>query len=84
MAIHNTPEERQVIKLLEKLASVETERQAWIDEIQQTGLTEELAAKIHERLSAPAEGETHRATVVVEFSQMVRRWRLSRGAKKFR
>jgi len=86
MAIHNTPEERQIIKLLEKLTFVEAERQAWIDDIQATGMNEELAEAIHQRLSTPAEGEAqahNRSTVVVEYAQLVRRWRLSLGAKKF-
>lgn len=86
MAIHNLAEERQVIKLLEKLAFVEAERQAWIDEIQSTGLTEELAEEIRQKLVAPVETGTathNRSTAAVEFSQIVKRWRMVRGAKKF-
>ena len=86
MAIHNTPEERQIIKLLEKLAFPEAEKKTWVDQIQTTGMTEELADQIHQHLASPAEGEDHlpnRAVVVVEFSQLVRRWRMAQGAKKF-
>ena len=87
MAIHNSPEERQIIKLLEKMPFPEAERQAWIDEIQGSGMTEELAAQIHDRLTA-AGGEQpqvhNRAMYAVEFSQAVRHWRLALGAKKFR
>ncbi len=87
MAIHNTPEERQIVKILEKLASAETERQAWIDQIHTVGMSEELAEQIHQYLTAPAEGETgvaNRALVAVEYAKMIRRWRLAKGAKKFR
>jgi hypothetical protein len=86
MAIHNLPEERQVIKLLEKIAFVEADRQVWVDEIQATGLTEELAEQIHQKLAAPVEVESQaliQAKALVEFSQLVRRWRMARGAKKF-
>ena len=87
MAIHNTPEERQIVKILEKLATPDAERQAWIDEIHTTGMSEELAEQIHQYLTAPAEGDNvagNRALVAVEFAKMVRRWRLALGAKKFR
>ena len=50
MAIHNTPEERQIVKILEKLATPDAERQAWIDEIHTTGMSEELAEQIHQYL----------------------------------
>lgn len=87
MAIHNTPEERKVIKLIEKLALPADVRQAWINDIQTNGMSEELAEQIHDRLTTPAEGEAplpNRALVAVEFSQLVRRWRMSQGARKFR
>ena len=87
MAIHNTPEERQIVKILEKLASAETERTAWIDQIHTVGMTEELAEQIHQYLTAPGEGDTgvaNRALVAVEYAKMIRRWRLALGAKKFR
>jgi hypothetical protein len=58
MAIHNSPEERQIVKLLEKLPLPEAERQAWIDEIHSSGMTEELVTQIHDRLNAPGDGET--------------------------
>ena len=87
MAIHNTPEERQIVKILEKLASAETERTAWIDQIHTAGMSEELAEQIHQTLTAPGEGDTgvaNRALVAVEYAKMIRRWRLAQGAKKFR
>ncbi len=87
MAIHNTPEERQIVKILEKLASAETERTAWIDQIHKGGMSEELAEQIHQYLTASVEGDTgvaNRALVAVEYAKMIRRWRLAQGAKKFR
>ncbi len=87
MAIHNSPEERQIIKLLEKLPLPEAERKAWIDEIQNSGMTEELADQIHERLNAPGDGDAHPQTHgihAIEFTQAVRHWRLAQGSKKFK
>lgn len=87
MAIHNTPEERQIVKILEKLATPEAERQEWIDQIHTTGMTEELAEEIQQNLTSSVEGETgvgNKALVAVEFAKMIRRWRMAKGAKKFR
>lgn len=86
MAIHNTPEERQIVKILEKLATAETERQAWIDQIHSVGMSEELAEQIHQFLTAPDAGDSgvaNRALVAVEFAKMFRRWRMAQGARKF-
>jgi hypothetical protein len=86
MAIHNPPEERQIIKLLEQLALPESERTGWIEQIQASGLTEELIEQIHQRLTTPQAGDPHmynRANILLQFSQLVRRWRLVQGAKKF-
>jgi hypothetical protein len=87
MAIHNTPEERQIVKLLEKLALPEAELQGWIDQIHSNGMSEELAEQIHTRLNTPLEGDLqlpNRAILAVEFAQRIRRWRLTQGARKFR
>ena len=86
MAIHNTPEERQIVKILEKLAKPEAKSQEWIDQIRTVGMSEELAEQIHEYLTAPVEGDvgvSNRALVAVEFAKMLRRWRMAKGAKKF-
>ncbi len=87
MAIHNTPEERQIVKLLEKLPLPETEVKGWIEAIQTSGMTEELATEIHDKLNAPGDGEAavqNRTTHILEFTQAVRHWRLAQGAKRFK
>jgi hypothetical protein len=86
MAIHNPPEERQIIKLLEKLALPESVRATWVEQIQSDGLNEELAEQIHQRLTTPQSDDPHivnRASMVLQYTQLVRRWRLVQGAKKF-
>jgi hypothetical protein len=85
MAIHNSPEERQIIKLLEKLPVPEDERNTWVNEIQSTGLTEELVTQIHDRLNADGEAAiSNKTTHILEFTQAVRHWRLAQGAKRFK
>lgn len=87
MAIHNTPEERQIIKLLEKINFPETERQGWIDQIRSVGMNEELAGQIHTRLNTPLPDDPpvpNRAILTVEFAQRIRRWRLTQGSRQFR
>jgi hypothetical protein len=86
MAIHNPPEERQVIKLLETLALPESERADWVAQIQSSGLTEELAEQIHQRLTTPQPEDPHihnRANALLQYTQLIRRWRMAQGAKKF-
>lgn len=86
MALHNTPAERQIIKLLEKSGLPEEETKTWIEQIQLSGMDEELSEKIQERLSHPADGTAplhNRSILLVEFNRLVRQWRLALGAKKF-
>ncbi len=86
MAFHNTAEERQVIKLLAKTSLPAEVTGAWVEQIQTVGLSEELAEQIHNRLSHPVEGDAplhNRAILILEFSQLVRKWRLVAGARKF-
>jgi hypothetical protein len=78
MATHNRPEEILIIKWLEKQPQIEDARQPWIDQIKATGMSEELAAAMRQHLEGP-----QHARLMVEFSQLVHRWRLSQGARHF-
>jgi hypothetical protein len=87
MAIHNSPEERQIIKLVEKIPFAEADRKAWIEQIQATGVSEELVEQIHAHLTSQTDGKAaipNRAIYSVEFSKAVQHWRMALGAKKFR
>ncbi len=86
MAFHNTPAERQIIKLLEKSGLPEEETKAWVEQIQLIGMTEELTEKVQERMSHPADADAqvrNRSVQLVEFNRLVRQWRMEQGAKKF-
>lgn len=86
MALHNTPAERQIIKLLEKTTLPEEETKAWIEQIQTNGMTEDVADQILERLNHPAESDApmhNRSILVVEYTRLVRQWRMAQGSRKF-
>jgi hypothetical protein len=80
MARHNTVEERELIKMIEGLPFHIDEKQAWIDQLHGTGLTEDLAKEIQQLVSVHEEGEAgfpNRARYLLQLSSIVRRWRLA-------
>lgn len=81
-------EERQIIKLLEKLHLPEEEKNGWLERIRGGEMSEELAEEIRGKLGAHAEGDdeqvqANRARTLVEFTNLVRHWRLSRQSQNF-
>ncbi len=86
MAPRNTVEEKQIIKLLQQLQMDDAKRNAWIEQIQTTGLTEEIAEEIHQMLTS-GDGEhadqIARTRHLMEFTNLVKRWRLSIQSKHF-
>ncbi len=83
-----TQEERQIIKLIEKLHLPEEDKNSWIERIRNGEMSEELAGEIREKLTAQTAGEadqgqTNRSLVLVELSNLVRHWRLSAQSHNF-
>ncbi len=87
MAFHITAEEKAIIKFIEKIPFAETTKKQWLKTIESEGLNDELAEKIRERLaklpSAENEDEFKRGYQLTELGNFVRRWRMSKNAKKF-
>jgi len=86
MAIQNTPEERQLMKLIEKMPVPVEEQQTWNETIRNEGLNEELAEEIRRKLVTVAEGETlapARARMAADLARLVRSWRLGKGSHNF-
>ncbi len=88
MPVHNTPEERQIIKLIEKLPGKPEDHQHWVDTIQEGSLTEDVAEEIRQFLVTPPEGETEaeavtRTRLAMEYVQVVKRWRLAFQSRHF-
>lgn len=87
MTIKNSPEERLLITLIEKMPAEASEKIAWTEQIQANGMSEELAAQIHEKLTAHVENNPHvagRARLMLDFSRLVNRWRMASQRKNFK
>ena len=85
MAHQNTPSERQLLKLVEKLPLAADDKTAWIEQIRSGGMTIEIGEDIRHKLEAdqvttPAE----RAHFEVELARLVRTWRLEIAAHGFK
>lgn len=88
MAPRISAEERQILKLIDEMPFSEEDRTRLTDSIQDGGMTEELAEEIRQLLSNPAEGEGHeqavnRTRVLIQFTNLVKRWRLSQQSRHF-
>ncbi len=88
MAHHLSPEEKKILKLVEKVSTDDATRKTWEEEIQTNGLTEETAESIRKALSTVPEGEQEtaemgRGRLLIEFTTLVKRWRFSYQAKNF-
>lgn len=90
MAKTITQEERQLIKLVEKLPFSDEEKNPWLERIRNGEMSKELADEIRQKLTTPAEGaqENEQATAkrardLVELSNLVKRWQLSSQAHNF-
>lgn len=79
MSHHNTVEEKQFIKFLEKTPLEDSERASLVENIQANGLTEEITESVHTKLAAAAEkiDPARLNQLNVEMARIVQRWRLS-------
>jgi hypothetical protein len=86
MTAHNTPQERQIMKSLEKMPLPAEKVSAWIERIKTEGMSEELAVEIHQALETPVEGEdpVARTRALIELARLVRQWRMGKGSKFFK
>jgi hypothetical protein len=80
MAVHNTQEERQLIKLIDEMPMTDEVKQGWVESIRSEGLNEELAEEIRQKLTSHPEADTNfpnRARCMAQLSNITRRWRLT-------
>lgn len=84
--INNTQDERQLMKLIEKLNLPEDVRNGWVERIRNGEMSEELAEEIRGKLGEAA-GDEHaeaaRTRHLVELSMLVKRWRFSNQSRNF-
>lgn len=83
---NNTQDERQLMKLIEKLHVPEEVRTGWVERIRNGEMSEELAEEIRGKLgetSGDEHAEAVRTRHLVELSMLVKRWRLSSQSRNF-
>lgn len=84
-------EERQLIKLVEKLYLTTEEKDGWIERIRNGSMSEELVDEIRQKLSEPVDAtaenaEQHAATrtrQLTELAMLLKRWRFSYQSRNF-
>ncbi len=88
MAGHRSPEEKNVIKLVESTPFSDDDKKAWTDRIQEDGLSEELLNEIHAKLKEiPVDkfsGDWQHAKINMDFTGIVKRWQMGEASKHFR
>jgi hypothetical protein len=84
-------DERQLIKLVEKLHLPAEDKNGWIERIRTGDMSEELADEIRQKLTGPVDAvaenaEQHtaiRTRNLIELAMLVKRWRLSNQSRNF-
>lgn len=82
----NTQEERQLMKLIEKMPVPDEDKSSWCEQIRSGNMSAELAEEIRLKLSAPLEGEANpgvRTRYLVDLANLVKRWRLTSQSHNF-
>ncbi|HMD88764.1 MAG TPA: hypothetical protein VKF38_06350 [Anaerolineaceae bacterium] len=81
MAVHNTVEEREMMKVIDHLPVADEEKQAWVKRIREEGLSEELLDEIQKKLTPAEDSENNlmRVQHTTEISRLARRWRLAKS-----
>lgn len=83
MAFKISAEERQLIKLIKKMPVDPKETKKWVETIQESGLTIELAEEIRLKLADAPDGAKNKMLATVELNKIVNHWRLTSQKKKF-
>lgn len=83
MAIKISAEERQLVKLIKKMPVDPKETKKWVETIQDTGLTIELAEEIRQKLTDAPDDAKNKVLAIVELNQIVNHWRLASQKKNF-
>jgi hypothetical protein len=87
MAAHLINEEKQIVKLVEKLPLGERVTAKWVKSIEEEGFNEELAKEIHEKITKAGEKDEENRAALGRFSMelagLVKRWRMASQAQHF-
>jgi hypothetical protein len=80
-----TQEERQLIKLVEKLPLPDEEKTNYAERIRNGEMSAELAEEIRLKLASPDEehDQANRMRYLAELAMIVKRWRLTSQSRNF-
>ncbi len=85
----NTQEERQLMKLVEKLPLPDEEKSSWAERIRNGEMSHALAEEIRQKLTTleePADdvrGQANRTRYLAELAMIVKRWQLTSQSRNF-
>jgi hypothetical protein len=85
----NTQEERQLIKLIEKLPVTDEEKLNWSERIQNGEMSHALAEEIRQKITGLEEpegderGQANRTRYLAELAMIVKRWQLTSQSRNF-
>jgi hypothetical protein len=81
MAINNSVQEREMMKLIDHLPVADEEKQTWVKRIREEGLSEELVEEIQKKLTPDEDSENNlkRVQHTSEVSRIAKRWRLTKN-----
>lgn len=85
----NTQEERQLMKLVEKLSLAEEEKNGWVERIRNGEMSLELVDEIRQGLTKGGEAEgderaqANRNRQLAELTMLVKRWQLTSQSRNF-
>jgi hypothetical protein len=89
MAKNMTQDERQLVKLIEKMPFSEEEKNPWLDQIRTGEINNDLIEAIRTRITTPGAAEddpreqANRTRYLAEFSMLIKRWRLTSQSHNF-
>ena len=88
MAGQRSPEEKNIIKLIESAPFSEEDKKAWTDQIHADGLTHEMLDTIHAKLrEIPVDkfaGDWQHAKINMDFTGILKRFQMGEASKNFR
>ena len=82
----NTQEERQLVKLVEKIHVEDELKNTWAERIRNGEMSQDLAEEIRAKLGEHTDDErlqALRTRQMVELANLVRQWRLSSQSRNF-
>lgn len=88
MTHHLSTEDKQFLKLIEKIPVDDGVKGNWSESTQNNGMTEETAEEIRKFLTTVPENETEgeemtRGRLLMEFTTLLKHWRLAYQSKHF-